>query len=165
VKVGLIAVVAALALNSVAASASNPAVAAEIATLRGLRSENNTAMAARDLGKTMAIVADDYVLVGGNDGIHRSKTDMQTAWAAGFADPKGLPCVRKAERFDIGEYRGVNRAAETGSWECPHATGSGEERLSGQYLAHWSKRSGTWKVVSDNYVTLACSGPGCNFSQ
>jgi ketosteroid isomerase-like protein len=159
-KIVLLGLGAVLATSSVAIGAPDDR-GGEVATLRRLRSENNQAMAARDLTKTMAIAADDYVLVGGNDGVHRSKADMQQVWANDFADPKGLPCVRHPDRFEIGGYGGVLRAAETGSWACPEATSQGEARLSGRYFAHWSKKSGGWKVVSDNYVTLGCQGTGC----
>jgi ketosteroid isomerase-like protein len=160
-KIVLLALGALLATGPGAFAAAGEPSAAEATTLRRLRLENNAAMAHRDLAQTMAIAADDYVLVGGNDGVHRSKADMQSIWAGDFADPKGLPCVRTPDRFEIGEYGGVRRAAETGAWVCPAATPQGEERLSGRYFAHWSKRSGSWKVVSDNYVTLRCDGPGC----
>lgn len=152
-------------MHSAAAGAPVGSAAADIAILAKLRTENNAAMAAKDVGRTMAIAAEDYVLVGGNDGVHRSKADMQQIWAGDFADPKGRPCIRTPDRFEVGEYGGVRRSAEIGSWECPIATPRGEARLAGRYLAHWSKRSGTWKVVSDNYVTLRCRGPGCKTDQ
>ena len=151
-----------IGMTSVALAAPSASARSEIATLRSLRTENNRALASRDLAKTMAIAAEDYALVGGNDGIHRTRSEIQEYWAKAFADPQSLPCVRHPEQISIGDYGGVRRAAEIGSWSCPQRSARGEERLWGQYLAHWSKRSGAWLVVSDNYVTLGCRGTGCN---
>lgn len=141
-----------------AVGAAAPAKNADMSALRRLRAENNQAMAARDVERTMAIAADDYVLVAGNDAIHRTRADMQAVWTRAFADPTTIACVRRPDRFDIGDHAGVRRAAEIGSWECPQRTAHGQQRLFGRYLAHWTKRDGAWKVVSDNYVTLGCRG-------
>lgn len=113
----------------------------------------------------MAIAADDYVLVGGNDGIHRTRRETQNYWAEAFADPHNEACLRQIRDISVGYYHGVARAAEIGSWSCPRTTSQGEERLWGQYLAHWSKHSGEWRVVSDNYVTLGCRGTGCSIDR
>ena len=160
----VIAFVVALALGMGNGSSGLPrtAASADKAELRRLRSENNEAMVAHNLAGTMQIAADDYVLIGGNDGIHRSKADMQETWSHAFADPKVLPCARRPIRIEVGEYDGIRRAAESGSWECPVRTPRGVENLFGRYLAHWSRRSGSWKVVSDVYVTLGCRGSGCH---
>ena len=46
-------------------------------------------------------------------------------------------------------------------FDLEHRLGIGEASPSGAYFAHWSKRSGQRRVVSDNYVALACAGPAC----
>ena len=134
---------------------------AEAAAIAHLRSENNAALAAHDLRKVMSIAADDYVLVGGNDGIYRGKTDMAKIWAEDFVDPSDGGCVRTAGPIEVGSSGGTVRAAEVGTWECLTRLKNGERRRFGRYLAHWSKRSGEWRVVSDNYVTLGCRGDEC----
>ena len=159
-------VVTALALALVAGSAADSApragpFSADAQALRALRSANNRALAARNIAKTMELAAGDYALVGGNDGIHRSRDEVRDYWLRSFEDPHYLPCVRQPETVSVGEFRGVRRAAEIGSWRCPANTAGGEEAVFGKYLAHWSMRGGEWKVVSDNYVTLGCHGPGC----
>lgn len=122
-----------VAASSGSAGLSRATANSEAAELRQLRMQNNNAMAARDLGQTMQIAADDYVLIGGNDGIHRSKSDMQESWSHAFADPKARPCVRRPARFEVGEYDGIRRAAELGSWQCPVETAKGLENLFGRF--------------------------------
>lgn len=161
------ATIAALALARTAATPASPrppvpTTAEEVAALRALRLGNNRAIAAHDVAGTMAIAADDYVLVAGNDTIFRDKAAMTARWTRAFADPAALPCRRSPERFKVGDYDTIRRAAEQGRWECPLTTARGRIFPYGRYFAHWSKRSGAWKVVSDVYVTLGCRGEGCN---
>ena len=123
-----------------------------------LRAAHNRAIAARDMDGIMRLSADDYVLVAGSDAIVRGAAEMRERWAASFASP-GFGCVRTLRGLEIGEQGGIWRAAETGTWVCTGA--APEAEMHGSYFAHWSRRSGAWRVVSDNYVTLGCRGRGC----
>jgi ketosteroid isomerase-like protein len=151
-----------LGLAAVAQPGSTPALDAEKAVIAALRRANNEAIATRDIEATMSIVADDYVAVGGSDGVLRSKDEMRKLWTADFASkiPRNQ-CVRTPGSIEVAEVGKILRAAESGRWRCRGDTPSGEAAPSGAYFAHWSKRSGQWRVVSDNYVTLACSGSAC----
>lgn len=162
---GIAGVALAAALGSATATHAQdrPAFRAEQAAIATLRQANNQAIAQRDLDGVMLIVADDYVAVGGGDSILRSKADIRKFWAREFAAPHpGSQCVRRPTTIEVGQEGGVLRAAETGRWRCPRQTRSGAAVPYGAYFAHWSKRSGVWRLVSDNYVTLGCRGPGCS---
>ena len=69
--------------------------------------------------------------------------------------------VRTATRVEVGERKGVLRAAELGRWEGLDHKAAGVARPYGSYFVHWTKASGQWRVVSETYVTLGCRGPGC----
>lgn len=138
-----------------------PHLDGEQATIYSLRAANNRAIAARDVDGTMSIAADDYVVVRGGDTIVRSAEAMRAQWDESFADPRQGGCVRQPENIEVGQQGGVLRAAESGRWHCPTTTPAGEAVPHGSYFAHWSKRSGAWRVVSDNYVTLGCRGSDC----
>jgi ketosteroid isomerase-like protein len=131
------------------------------AAIRALREQNNRALAAHDLDATMRIVGEDFVLVGGNSGIDRSRDDDRKAWAAEFARPGYDRYVRTPAKIEIGARKGVLRAAESGTWEGIDHLAAGESRPYGSYFVHWSKATGQWKVVSETYVTLGCRGAGC----
>jgi ketosteroid isomerase-like protein len=135
--------------------------AGERSAIHALRVANNRAIAARDVNRTMLIAAEDYVLVSGSDTIIRSAEAMRARWTESFRDSNQGGCVRQPEQVEVGQNGGVLRAAETGRWRCPRTTPGGEAEPYGSYFAHWSKRSGEWRVVSDNYVTLGCRGKGC----
>ena len=138
-----------------------PAQARDIAAIRALREQNNRALAAHDLDATMQIVGKNFVLVGGNSGIDRSREDDRKAWAEEFAVPGHDRYVRTPAKIEVGERKGVWRAAESGTWEGIDHFAAGESRPYGSYFVHWSKATGEWKVVSETYVTLGCRGPGC----
>ncbi len=127
----------------------------------GLRAENNRAIAAHNLDGVMSVSADDYILVGGSGGIDRSKAEARKGWAEEFATRGFDRYVRTPTRVEIGERKGVLRAAELGRWEGYNRKAGGLSRPYGRYFAHWSKASGQWKLVSDTYVTLGCRGLGC----
>ena len=152
----------ALSVACPAASASvDPSRAGEKALILAVRSRNNAAIAAHDLEAVMAMVADDYVLTGGNSGIERSAAEDREAWKDEFARPGFDRYVRTPVDLEIGERRGVLRAAESGTWEGVDRKPAGEMRPFGRYFAHWSKVTGQWRVVSEIYVTLGCRGAAC----
>ena len=138
-----------------------PAYADERKTILTLRAENNRALAAHDLDGAMRIVADDYVMIGGNSGIERTPAENRKGWAEEFATKGHDRYVRTPTRVEIGERKGVLRAAELGRWEGFDHKAAGVSRPYGSYFVHWSKATGQWRVVSETYVTLGCHGPGC----
>ena len=141
--------------------ANQRAFAQESSVIRSLRVANNLAMARRDLDGTMSIVADDYVNVGGGGGIMRSFEEARQYWSNTFSDPSTISCVRNLQSIEVGESADEVRAAERGQWTCPKSTVAGEAVYHGVYFAHWRKKAGHWRVVSDNYVRLGCRGSGC----
>ena len=149
-----------LAIISAQASAA-PSHAVEKKTILALRAEHNRAIAAHDLDGAMRIAADDYVLIGGSSGIERSREESRKDWADEFATEGHDRYVRTTTRVEVGERKGVLRAAELGRWEGINRKATGMSRPFGRYFVHWSKATGHWRVVSETYVTLGCLGPGC----
>ena len=156
----MICAVSGLAMISAQLSAA-PSRLSEKGTILALRADNNRSIAAHDLDGTMLIVADNFVLVGGNSGIERSRTETRRGWAEEFAVKGFDRYVRTPMQVEVGERMGVLRAAELGRWEGIDHKAAGVSRPFGRYFVHWSKATGNWKVVSETYVTLGCRGPGC----
>ena len=130
-------------------------------TILALRAEHNRAIASHDLDGAMRIAADDYVLIGGSSGIDRSREEARRGWAEDFATAGHDRYVRTPSQVEVGERKGVRRAAEIGRWEGINRKTAGMSRPFGRYFVHWSKATGHWRVVSETYVTLGCRGPGC----
>lgn len=123
------------------------------AAILALRVDHNRAIAAGDVHGFLRIAADDYVAIFGRGRIIRSKDELRRIWTE---TPQ--QCTRTSRQIAIGNSDGL-RAAETGEWRCDVSNPS--RVLSGPYFAHWEKQSGTWRVVSDTYVSLGCRGEGC----
>ena len=138
-----------------------PTNAQEKKTILALRAEHNRAIAAHDLDGAMRIAAEDYVLIGGNSGIERSRSETRKGWAEEFATKGHDRYVRTPMQVEVGARKGVLRAAELGRWEGFDRKDAGMSRPFGRYFVHWSKATGRWRVVSETYVTLGCRGPGC----
>ena len=138
-----------------------PRYAEERKAILALRAENNRAIAAHDIDGAMRIVADNYVMVGGSSGIERSPAENRKGWAEEFATKGHDRYVRTATKVEVGERKGVLRAAEIGRGEGINHKTAGVSRPFGRYFVHWSKSTGQWRVVSETYVTLGCRGPGC----
>jgi ketosteroid isomerase-like protein len=169
-QIGLGLALAAASLPGAAVSSSPPDRPDALATgpyaedkqaILALRAGNNRALAAHDLDATMAIVAKDFVMTGGNSGIERSVAENRRAWSEEFATPGHDRYVRTPTELLVGERLGVLRAAESGRWEGIDNKPAGESRPFGRYFIHWSKADGRWRVVSESYVTLGCHGSGC----
>jgi hypothetical protein len=143
------------------APSSDGAYPEEKRVILALRAENNRVLAAHDLEAVMSIVADDYVSTGGNSSIARNVAEMRQAWREEFARPGFNRYIRTPSDVQVGERRGVLRAAEAGAWEGIDHKPAGEMRPFGRYFVHWSKVGGRWREVSEIYVTLGCRGPGC----
>jgi ketosteroid isomerase-like protein len=155
---------AALAALAGAASGASPTGgpnAEEKAIILALRADNNRAIAAHDLDGVTRLLADDYVFTGGDDGTERSAAEDRKGWADEFAQPGMDRYVRTATELEVGERKGVFRAAEGGTWEGTFHLPAGDAHPFGRYFVHWSKASGQWRMVSESYVTLGCRGPGC----
>ena len=160
-SLALLAAFATAEADAAARSKRATGTASEIASLRSLRAQNNRAIAAHDLNATMLIVGEDFVLVGGNGGIDRSRDEDRKSWAEEFARPGFDRYVRTPIKFEVGIRKGVLRAAELGTWEGVDHLPAGDSRPYGSYFVHWSKATGEWKTVAETYVTLGCNGRGC----
>jgi ketosteroid isomerase-like protein len=120
-----------------------------------LRADHNRAISTGDTEGFLRIAADDYVAIFGGGRIIRSKDELRRIWTE-----RPQQCVRTPLRIEVATVDGGTRAAENGKWRCDSRSPAAV--YTGSYFAHWSKRSGEWRVVSDTYVTLACRGSGCS---
>lgn len=140
---------------------ASPRYAHERRVILALRAQNNRAIAAHKLDATTQLAAPDYVLVGGSGGIERSAAESRKGWAEEFATEGFDRYVRTTTQVDVGEHKGVLRAAELGKWRGNFHKAAGVSAPFGRYFVHWSKATGRWRIVSETYVTLGCKGHGC----
>ena len=150
----------AAALASLAIAASVAATAAEdpAAIIRSLRAESNAAIAAHDAKRLRPLLADEYRGIQGTSGA------LDTGGAATarsyeyqeFRDPTFVAYERIPDKVTVaGSGR---RIGESGHWVGTWRKPDGTMRKTGDYLAVWVESKGKWRLRSETFVTLSCTG-------
>ena len=127
-------------------------------TVRARRAEYNAAIAAHDAVRLRTFFVDDYHLVLGSSGDVESGGDAATHSYADeeFKDPTFVT-YRRTPTSIVTAVSG-KRIAETGRFEGIWRKPDGTMRRTGVYLAMWIPYGGTWRLKSEAFVTLACTG-------
>jgi Domain of unknown function (DUF4440) len=128
------------------------------AAVRGQRAESNAAIEAHDAVRLRKLFDDDYHGIQGTTGgldcggeaTARSYADEE------FKDPTFVTYRRTPT--SIVNARSGRRVAESGHWEGIWRKSDGTMRKTGVYLAMWIPSGGTWRLKSEAFVTLACTG-------
>ena len=140
-----------LALALAAASSTH-----EVAQIRALRSQSNSAIAAHDYGRMRRFFLPDYTIFPGSSGRPFSADDMAKRIAGDFNDPGFVTYVRTPERITLSDRRA--RAAETGRWVGTWRKPDGVMRVGGIYQATWNPTPTGWLLKNESFVTLTCRG-------
>ena len=126
--------------------------------VRAQRADYNAAIAAHDAARLRTFLVDDYHLISGSSGNVDSGADAATRDYADdeFKDPTFVT-YRRTPTSIVMAASG-KRIAETGRFEGLWKKPDGTMRRTGIYLAMWVPSAGTWRVRSEAFVTLACTG-------
>ena len=126
--------------------------------VRAQRAEYNAAIAAHDPVRLRTFLVDDYHLISGSSGNVDSSGDSATRGYADeeFKDPTFVT-YRRTPTTIVNAVSG-KRVAETGRFEGIWHKPDGTMRKTGIYLAMWIPSAGTWRLKSEAFVTLACTG-------
>jgi hypothetical protein len=137
-------------------SASTAATPTSI--VRAQRAEYNAAIAAHDPVRLRTFLVDDYHLISGSSGNVDSGGDAATRGYADeeFKDPTFVT-YRRTPTTVVNAVSG-KRVAESGRFEGIWKKPDGTMRKTGIYLAMWVPSAGTWRLKSEAFVTLACTG-------
>ena len=76
--------------------------------------------------------------------------------AVQFNDPAFLGYVREIDRIQVSTTGPL--AAEHGHWTGRFQRSDGIQTITGTYLAMWRKTDAGWKLRSELFVSLACTG-------
>ena len=139
--------------NSYTSTAATP-----VSIVRAQRAEYNAAIAAHDPVRLRTFLADDYHLIAGSSGNVDNSGDAATRGYADeeFKDPTFVT-YRRTPTTVVKAVSG-KRVAETGRFEGIWQKPDGIMRKTGIYLAMWVPSAGTWRLKSEAFVTLACTG-------
>jgi hypothetical protein len=143
-----------------AAAAMTTAIAANdpVAIVRSLRAESNAAIAAHDAKRLRPLLADDYRGIQGTSGALDSggAATARSYENEEFRDPSFVAYERIPDKVTMaGSGR---RIGESGHWVGTWRKADGIMRKAGDYLAVWTVSNGHWRLKSETFVTLSCSG-------
>ncbi len=129
---------------------------AEILTARAA---SNKAIAAHDLNAVTGFWTDDIVMTAGS-GTGAIGTDTwREALGQQFERYPDIVYIRTPEHVELSVVGPL--AAERGRWVGRWTTDDGPVESGGTYSAMWRKESGRWRIRSQLFVTLTCTGAGC----
>ena len=126
--------------------------------VRAQRAESNAAIAAHDAVRLRKLFDDDYHAILGWTGNIDSGGDAATRGYADeeFKDPTFVTYRRTPTSIVIAASG--KRIAETGRFEGVWRRPDGTMRKTGVYLAMWIPSAGSWRLKSEAFVTLGCTG-------
>lgn len=134
--------------------AAAPAVADDIADIRGLRAQYNAAILAHDAGTIRDMFAPGYVGIAGSGGeLIAGGKSMAAYFANAFKKPAFLGFVRTPDVVTLAVP--AERAMERGHWTGRSRTPTGEVQLDGEYMAVWVPMAAGWRLRSESFVTLS----------
>ncbi len=129
-----------------------------VSLVRAQRAESNAAIAAHDAVRLRKLFDDDYHAILGSTGDLDSGADAATRGYADeeFKDPTFVTYRRTPTSIVIAASG--KRIAETGRFEGVWRRSDGTMRRTGVYLAMWIPSAGGWRLKSEAFVTLRCTG-------
>jgi ketosteroid isomerase-like protein len=129
-----------------------------VAIVRSLRAQSNAAIAAHDAKRLRPLLADDYRGIQGTSGaLDAGGAATARSYAnEEFRDPAFVSYERIPDKVTLaGSGR---RVGESGHWVGTWRKPDGIMRKTGDYLAVWTVSNGQWRLRSESFVTLSCSG-------
>ena len=135
---------------------STAAESPDVRLIQSLRQQSNRAIQARDL-KAFAQTMLPEIEVTRGSSVHVSGRDSVLAsLSVQFKDPAFLGYVRDTDSIQVSTSGPL--AAERGHWTGRFQRSDGIQTITGVYLAMWRKTDAGWKIRSELFVSLACTG-------
>lgn len=141
-----------------------PSLESEIETIREARLAQNRAIGDQDLDAIADVFEPDVHATSGI-GIHIVGRDAyRRAYEDDFEVLERVVYTRTPDEIELSRVdTGVAEriASESGTWTGSFVTPRGPAEMRGVYSAMWRKRGGKWRINSEIFVSLTCSGAGC----
>lgn len=142
-----------------------PTAASEAQAIRDARAAQNVAIRERDLDGIARHLESDVQVTSGTGTHVRGRDAYRAAFEDEFRASDDVTYRRVPDSIElssVGGSRGDDLlAAERGTWTGSWTTRRGPVSMRGVYSAMWRKRDGRWRIRSELFVALTCSGAGC----
>ncbi|MVM33547.1 DUF4440 domain-containing protein [Spirosoma sp. HMF4905] len=129
---------------------------ADVAAIKSLRAQSNQAIQARDLTAFGQTMLPDIEVTRGSGSHVSGRDSVLASVAVQFKDPNFMGYVRTMDRIQISTTSPL--AAENGHWTGRFQRPDGIQTITGVYLAMWRRTDAGWKIRSELFVSLACTG-------
>ena len=126
--------------------------------IRMLRAQSNQAIQARDLVAFGQTMLPDIAMTRGSGSHVSGRDSVLASVAVQFKDKAFLGYVRTTDSIQISTSGPL--AAEHGHWTGRFRRPDGIQILTGVYLAMWRKTDAGWRIRSELFVSLTCTGSG-----
>ncbi|GAB4044546.1 YybH family protein [Spirosoma jeollabukense] len=124
--------------------------------IRTLRAQSNQAIQAHDLTAFGQTMLPDIEVTRGSGSHVSSRDSVLASVAPQFKDATFLGYVRTTDSIQISTSSPL--AAEHGHWAGRFQRPDGIQTITGTYLSMWRKTDVGWKIRSELFVSLACTG-------
>lgn len=134
--------------------------------IRNARVAQNEAIRAQNLHEIARYWEPDVRATAGTGEFVTGREEYEEAFERSFQIYDEVVYSRVPDSIELSDVDvyGVERlASESGTWTGSWTSGRGQTRLLGVYDAMWRKRNGRWRIYSELFVALECTGPECQF--
>ena len=127
-----------------------------VEAIRAARLTQNEAIAIRSLDEVVRFWSDDITV---RASLGFTVTGIP-AYRAALDSDSSIAYSRQPEEVQVSDRWPL--AWEEGTW-IGYRRGTGEELISGRYAAQWLWIDGWWKIRSEIFVAMECSGIACDW--
>lgn len=128
----------------------------DVAAIESLRAASNRAIDARDLAAFGQTMLPDVDVTRGSGSHVSGRDSVLASVAVQFKDPHFLGYVRHTDSIQISSTGPL--AAERGHWTGRFRRSDGIQTITGVYLTMWRKTEAGWRIRSELFVSLDCTG-------
>lgn len=128
----------------------------DIDQIRALRTQSNLAIVAHNLDGFGQTLLPDVVVTRGSGTHVAGRDSVLASLAVQFKDPNFMGYVRETDSVTISTSNPL--AAEHGHWTGRFRQPDGIQIVKGVYLSMWRQTNAGWKIRSELFVTLSCTG-------
>jgi len=141
-----------------------PSAADEVQTIRDARLAQNDAITERDIDAIAGYWERGVRSTAGTGIFVTGRAEYRRAFQDEFRNFNDLIYSRTPDFIELSSVRVSNAdelASESGTWTRSWTTSEGQTELYGLYDAMWRKRNGQWRIRSELFIALSCTGADC----
>lgn len=148
-----------LALFMLALVGTTVAAADDAEAIHATRMQSNDAIARHDVDALQSFLDEDFVITVSTGAIERSREEHGKRFALHFEQYPDVVYVRTPSEITLSKAYPL--AIEHGTWVGTRTGENGRLENGGQYTAAWRKTDGVWRIYSELFVGLYCTGADC----